>query len=376
MNNIVIFNDDKNKFEDNIRRDLVFNVGGRPYNNRDFESIQKNLNDTAEIFNNFYDSNGNNNWLIAGFERVSNLRKGTAGLAWLNGHMYYIPSRSLAELNASVYIAAINNTKEQRQYSSGSNKDAFNVYAGQWLTEDEKIELKLNDSKTIEFKSEDDIDKAFLNKSGFVSKLEVLNSDCTEELVKLAGDIQIQGGLGIDVYSTNDGVIEIKQNTESVANILGNLSNYYHPKAKTNLSDISVNTSGATIIETILIDIDTRNEGHIDDVKISTRELSATDLSVGAANKIVISNEDGKLQASSLNAEHLVPTGGIIMYSGIATNFDNSGVGLNIWQGWNLCNGENGTPSMYNNFIIEREYTSGDDSGQDVYYKLVYVMKM
>jgi hypothetical protein len=56
----------------------------------------------------------------------------------------------------------------------------------------------------------------------------------------------------------------------------------------------------------------------------------------------------------------ITPQKGIIMYSGLITNFDSLGTGKKNTpvEGWALCNGNNGTPDLKGRFIVG--YDSGD----------------
>src|SRR5690554_5897142 len=55
---------------------------------------------------------------------------------------------------------------------------------------------------------------------------------------------------------------------------------------------------------------------------------------------------------------NVVPTGGIILWSGPIAN---------IPAGWALCNGDNGTPDLRNRFIVGAgsTYSVGDTGGTD-----------
>lgn len=376
----VKFNDNSNKFEDDTRRDLIFNSGGRPANNRDFESLQKSIQDALQIYNQFYNiSADSNNWLVNGFDIVEETRVGQPGVAWLNGNMYYVEYRNPLKLNMDantpVYIAALPDIQENRQYADGVSKPAFNIFNGAWLNAAEVAELELSSIEYLVFNDEDDVIKAFLKNSAYVSNLEVLDASGSEYYTNVAGQIHIDGVNGIEVYKKKYGGVEISLDSKTLGDMIDSVGVYQHPNSKTQLQDKIITTSGSNIISNITIDVDTRNEGHIDDLKIETRKLSATDLSIGTSNKLIKSDSAGKLTASDLDDKHLVPVRGIVMYSGLASKFDSIGVGLDEWEGWHLCNGGKGTPSMYSNFIID--YLAGTNGGDDaVYYTMVYAMKM
>lgn len=61
---------------------------------------------------------------------------------------------------------------------------------------------------------------------------------------------------------------------------------------------------------------------------------------------------DGTLEATRIVGE--VPPGGIIMYSGALGQFDGAGRGLagTPYEGWQLCNGQNGAPDLRGRFVV------------------------
>lgn len=63
----------------------------------------------------------------------------------------------------------------------------------------------------------------------------------------------------------------------------------------------------------------------------------------------------------------MVPAGSIIMYGGSITYFDNNGTGVvgTAYQGWQLCNGNNGAPDLRNKFITGAgdQYALGNTGG-------------
>lgn len=72
---------------------------------------------------------------------------------------------------------------------------------------------------------------------------------------------------------------------------------------------------------------------------------------------------------------YIMPQGGIIMYGGAMTNFDNTGKGKSDSPvaGWAICNGQNNTPDLRNRFIVGAgpgsNYTVGNTGGED-FHKL------
>jgi len=69
-------------------------------------------------------------------------------------------------------------------------------------------------------------------------------------------------------------------------------------------------------------------------------------------------NATGGLADSGETVESVVPSGGIIMWSGLLTS---------IPSGWNLCDGSNGTPDLRNRFVVGAgdQYQRNDIGGSD-----------
>jgi hypothetical protein len=69
-----------------------------------------------------------------------------------------------------------------------------------------------------------------------------------------------------------------------------------------------------------------------------------------------IANYDGATYYSSLRFSKAI--GEIIMYSGVLTDFDGTGLGLGKFRGFALCNGNNGTLDLRSRFIIGYDPTN------------------
>lgn len=66
----------------------------------------------------------------------------------------------------------------------------------------------------------------------------------------------------------------------------------------------------------------------------------------------------------------MVPPGGIVNFYGeVAKAFDANGTGIKDtpYEGWQMCNGENGSPDLRDRFIVTagRNYKVGDQGGSD-----------
>jgi microcystin-dependent protein len=72
----------------------------------------------------------------------------------------------------------------------------------------------------------------------------------------------------------------------------------------------------------------------------------------------------GSVSASRYFGEGVVPTNGIVMYSGLITgNFDANGLGQGSYTGWALCNGKNTTPDLRGRFIVGMSNTDVANHG-------------
>jgi hypothetical protein len=89
-------------------------------------------------------------------------------------------------------------------------------------------------------------------------------------------------------------------------------------------------------------------DGTIVGADIANNTITATQI----ANKTITATQiaDNTITAAQLAVGAVIPTGGIIMWSGTIAN---------IPTGWALCNGANGTPNLQDRFIVGA--TSGGD---------------
>ena len=74
--------------------------------------------------------------------------------------------------------------------------------------------------------------------------------------------------------------------------------------------------------------------------------------------------------AGTIRGVGMVPPGGIVMFYGdVATAFDTQGLGRkgSRYEGWQLCNGNNGSPDLQDRFIAAagQGYQMGDTGGYD-----------
>ena len=92
---------------------------------------------------------------------------------------------------------------------------------------------------------------------------------------------------------------------------------------------------------------------------ISSAVRSKADkVSAATTNNLASLDANGNLKDSNFPANATVPSGGIIMWSGLISA---------IPTGWSLCDGTNGTPDLRNRFIVGAgdQYNRNDTGGQD-----------
>ena len=101
----------------------------------------------------------------------------------------------------------------------------------------------------------------------------------------------------------------------------------------------NVNNSGRTVVQDVYLD----GYGHATNINSKTLNLSDFGVSASASEL----NKTNGLTASTaeLNtaANHYVPSGGIIMWSGSTGS---------VPSGWRLCDGSGGTPDLRNRFVV------------------------
>ncbi|MFV2016123.1 MAG: hypothetical protein ACC656_11880, partial [Candidatus Heimdallarchaeota archaeon] len=278
-----------------IRRQLVFEDGGRPYNNRDFESIKNSLDDALQIYNQFLvPNNDKNTWLISGFG-TSGSRVGTEGLVWLNGAMRIVDSNTQVNFTTNpsgVYIGIVDEeTQESRLYKDGNVKPVFNLYQAKWMTQSERAAAGLVDDEVMYFKNEAAIDTSFFSVSAYTRSLIVLNETETDT-VNMTGNIELVGKNGLIIQRVSEGVIEFNQ---------GAVSSYQHPTFKPTWDSVDVVTSGAEVVASIKATEDGDAEGHTVMFTAKKRTLDPTDLSFTTNDKAIRSDSTGNMEASKVS---------------------------------------------------------------------------
>lgn len=129
---------------DKHSRELFFDIGGRPYNNKDFEVLQQRILNVEQIYNSFtLGANINvteyESYIVNGCDS-----KGAEGYVYIGGKARYVAADSnVAAANYPIYIkidqefdGASNpiDTVENRLYADEAEKIAFTVYTAKWST--------------------------------------------------------------------------------------------------------------------------------------------------------------------------------------------------------------------------------------------------
>jgi len=125
---------------DKNARELLFNEGGRPYNNKDFIEIQKKIQYLETIYNNFT-VDGEEAYILENKNIESeftgdsnNLENiGDSGFVWLAGKVRYVQSNQ-AVVGLSQAFIKRTNSFETRIYGDESERNAFIVYGAIWDT--------------------------------------------------------------------------------------------------------------------------------------------------------------------------------------------------------------------------------------------------
>jgi microcystin-dependent protein len=147
--------------------------------------------------------------------------------------------------------------------------------------------------------------------------------------------------VGTHIYSGVPGNVGIgtaaNVNPASKLTVVGNLA----VGSAAYTQDSVAQTGGATFGTWVGVGTRTQTSGMIFNVKGNARVQG---------NEVVT----GQMTANRFSGEGVVPTGGIIMWSGTVTgNFTNGlGVAGTEYDGWALCDGRNGTPDLRGRFVV------------------------
>jgi microcystin-dependent protein len=148
----------------------------------------------------------------------------------------------------------------------------------------------------------------------------------------------VPGNVGIGTASTI--------NPGSKLTVVGNLA-----VGSANYTQDSVApANGATFGTWVGVGTRTQTSGMIFNVKGNARVQG---------NEVVT----GQMTASRFSGEGVVPTGGIIMWSGTVTGNFTNGLGLpgTEYDGWALCDGRNGTPDLRGRFVVGMSNSDGNN---------------
>lgn len=110
-------------------RSLVFNSGGRPYNNKDFQAIQEFVDNYNELFEN-YQIDGQSVFFLTTPAAI-----GDEGYIYLNGKVRYIPDAPGFSDGGNPFYITIADEDETRIYADGNEKVAFTLHNAAWAND-------------------------------------------------------------------------------------------------------------------------------------------------------------------------------------------------------------------------------------------------
>lgn len=176
-------------------------------------------------------------------------------------------------------------------------------------------------------------------------------------------DSRTYGGLKIPSYTLND--LHVWSNNNSISNGVMAFNS-------TNLlfSFFDDSNSRWQIINPWTGLYNEHNSYSFDLLYTMTPQVGIGTNSVKPANKLEV---NGRLEATTVKGEFTVPSGGIIMYSGnVATSFSNGcGIIDTEYEGWAICDGNNGTPDLSGRFIVgysgSGDYANTRATGGEMY---------
>ncbi|MFV2015836.1 MAG: hypothetical protein ACC656_10430, partial [Candidatus Heimdallarchaeota archaeon] len=165
-----------------ISRDLFFDSGGRPYNNKDFIELQNRIQNNQKIYEQFFLTNtdSESSYVIEGCDSA-----GATGLVYLRGEVRYVPEDStIAGSNPSIaYVETLTDENENRIYADENEKRAFVLYKAQWVL------TTTSGQQNIRFISTADYTNKKIKNKGFVKS--IIESGDTGP--GLRGDVIIEG---------------------------------------------------------------------------------------------------------------------------------------------------------------------------------------
>jgi len=303
---------------DNIRRELVFNTGGRPYNNRDFETIQTAFNDIKLIFDGFVNKNSEadpsvfnkSSWIISGFKGTNNeYFPGISGVVWLNGEFRYVDQRSFpAGFNGTTYYIVPEDDTESRLYKDGNVKTAFNLYSAKWVVGSEFT----NPHLYMAFSSVTDMKNAKFESSTFVNSIRVLSTDGGSVYHNMTNELTFAGENGFSIYKDANNVIRFKQFSSSTT--LPDANAVVITTSTKTLTTSSISTTELNYLSGVSSNIQTQLDDKISTVGTSdilNKAVTTTKLADGAVTT-------DKIASNAVTSTNLVD--GAVTTDKIVTN--------------------------------------------------------
>jgi len=284
---------------DNIRRELVFNTGGRPYNNRDFETIQTALNDIKSLFEGFVNKNSNADssvfnksaWVIKWYPSGGTpLYPGESALVWLDGEFRFIEDTYYPGGYVSPYYIIPDDATESRLYKDGDVKPVFNLYSAKWITDAEFNQLNPTPTEYMKFTCNDDMTNALFSNSTFINSIRVLSTDNGTIYHNLTNEVTFEGEAGFSVYKSANNVIKFKQ--FSTDTTLPNANAVVITTSSKTLTTSSITSTELSYLDNVTSNIQTQLDN-----KLST--VTTNDIADDAVTSAKLANDitiDGNLK--------------------------------------------------------------------------------
>lgn len=306
-------------------RELVFNTGGRKFFNDDLRDIQ----DLAKSFESLYA--GNEPFAVSGLTvtRVSgNTYNIGAGYVWVGGRLRLFDGASNIDLGTPKFIN-VRDAEESREYNDTNQKVAVISYGCTLssTTLGGANSLRINAGGTMRRYITDVLGSrmVLLNPT---SAMQTVNGDLT-----FKGKVAIEGTASMAAASVSS--LKSSGNVEAQTLTLKAVTVAAIQNAGT-LSGLDTELPAANVVKSYVDAINTKLEE-----KISSKSGTA----------------DGNL------------LGFIQMYSGTLLDRFNSttGLGMNAYASYALCNGLNGTPDLRGRFIVGAgdKYALGNVGGAE-----------
>ena len=158
---------------------LIFESGGRPYNNKDFEALQDMTDNFNNLFQNYKADGGKNAFIL-----TESLNIGEEGYVFLGGRVRRIIEAPGFAPTSTFYIIA-KDTVEQRIYENGTTADAFQLFTAEWTSNSSDVPFG-QDDYYIEFTGIADYNQGKYIFDNVIGKIDYSSTDFAFEKLRKA----------------------------------------------------------------------------------------------------------------------------------------------------------------------------------------------